>query len=376
MTHNEPRAGSNTHTFFFRELEALELVRKRTHRRTTTTRIWSVGCSTGDEAYSLAIHLDGLRVEIVGSDIRDDALATAIAGIYDVRHLRHMNEQLKSRYFALRGEVASIEPRLRHDVRFVRHHMVKDAPLTPSSGTHWDIILCRNVLLYYEDDEMAAALANLASALAPDGILVLGATEWASSAVLAKMPRDTPLVASLEDAVVIYRRAVTQSRRPQNKTRTNATTGAPEPMPDIISDASSLRIRGDALMNAGDVKRAIDLFETGLRMTPLVADLHARLAFCHLAAGQTAKAEAGLRRSLFLAPTLWPAALVLGDLLMTEDPQAAKRYLLQAWNAVEKGSLDAQAAATAQVAPFVCAESAALDAVRVRLAWIKQRERG
>jgi hypothetical protein len=78
---------------------------------------------------------------------------------------------------------------------------------------------------------------------------------------------------------------------------------------------------------------------------------------------------------LFLAPKLWPAALVLGDLLMSADARAARRFLLQAWDAVEGGGLDPASASTAQLAPFVCAESAALDAVRVRLAWLKGREK-
>jgi Tfp pilus assembly protein PilF len=384
MTQVQSRAGSNTHTYFFREPEALDFVRKRVAARGRAARVWCVGCSTGDETYSLGIALDGLRAEIVGSDIRDDALVTATAGTYHVRHLRHMSDAAKDKYFTRRGESVTVTERVRRDVRFVRHHMVEEAPLTPGPDGKWDVIFCRNVLLYYEDDQVATALANLASVLAPDGILVLGATEWAGSALLAKMPQEHLLSASLEDQVVIYRRAdamvgVSQQARKRPitaavRSAAQVKTAELELMPDTTTDVSELRRRGEQLMDAGDARRAAQTFETALRANPLVADLHARLAFCHLAMGKSAEAEQHLRRSLFLAPTLWPAALVLGDLLMTEDRQAAKRYLLQAWNAVEKGSLDAASAATAQVAPFVCAESAALDAVRVRLAWLKQRE--
>ncbi len=216
---------------------------------------------------------------------------------------------MKSSYFTRRGDSVTVAERVRRNVRFVRHHMVEEPPLTPGPDGAWDIILCRNVLLYYEDDAIVSALTNIASVLSRDGILILGATEWAGSAVLAKMPQEQLLVASLEDSVVVYHRADAQpSRRPRKRTQAKTSVGrstpassAPESefLPETTTDVSELRRRGEQFMDAGDSKRAIQVFETALRANPLVADLHARLAFCHLGTGQSANAEQHLRRALF-----------------------------------------------------------------------------
>lgn len=367
--HKEP--DSNTHTFFFREPEAMALVRERARYRGRIA-IWSAGCSTGDEVYSLAIRLDGFEREITGSDIRSDALATAESGTYPERRLRHTPADIVRTYFTRHGDNVRVEPQVRHNLRFVRHHILNDAPLKPLNAPLWDVIFCRNVLLYYYGDEVTTAISRLASVLAPDGILVLGASEWLSSDFLAKLPKEHQLVAELEGNVAVLKRGVPRVRSSVQAREPTAKPSVPLPPPTL--DTDELRSKGDALMDAGDAKGAIELFETGIRRDPLSADLYARVGFCHLARGDRGSAETALRRALFLTPTLWPAALVLGDLLMTEDTRAARRFLLQAWDAVEKGTLDPASTTAMKLAPFICAESAALDAVRVRLAWLNARQ--
>lgn len=146
-------------------------------------RIWSVPCSTGEEPYSIAIWLlenwamvDAYNIEILGSDIDTDALAAAIHGEYGERALARLSPELLARYFdpAKDGRRRIIED-LRESVRYTTANLV-DAESMAAQG-RFDVILCRNVLIYFDEASRADAARNLYAALAPGGFLLLGHTE-------------------------------------------------------------------------------------------------------------------------------------------------------------------------------------------------------
>jgi len=146
-------------------------------------RIWSVPCSTGEEPYSIAIWLlenwalvDAYHIEIVGSDIDTRAMAAALAGEYGERSLGRLPASLRQRYFEPAGaDRWRIIEDLRESVSFTAVNLTDAAGMAAQVG--FDVIFCRNVLIYFDDASRAAAARHLYDALNPGGFLCLGHSE-------------------------------------------------------------------------------------------------------------------------------------------------------------------------------------------------------
>lgn len=144
-------------------------------------RIWSAGCASGEEAYSLAMLADqqlsacpGWDFEIIGSDISEAVLARARAGVYDERRLKYVDSSLASRYCRpLGGGRHRIDARLRGRVRFEAWNLERGP--APWSGI--DLVYCQNLLIYFDRARRADIAARLAASLNPGGLLVLGPGE-------------------------------------------------------------------------------------------------------------------------------------------------------------------------------------------------------
>ncbi|MCR5874531.1 protein-glutamate O-methyltransferase CheR [Phenylobacterium sp. J426] len=177
-------------TYFYREDHQLrclsanllpELVRGR--GAGDKVRIWSLPCSTGEEAYSIAIWLlenwpmvDAYHVEICGSDIDTAALAQARLGRYGERALSRLPAELVDRYFEapFHGEREIIGD-LKESVAFSPANLMEGSSLAPHG--RFDVIFCRNVLIYFDDAARARAVDNLYTALQPGGFVCLGHSE-------------------------------------------------------------------------------------------------------------------------------------------------------------------------------------------------------
>jgi chemotaxis protein methyltransferase CheR len=146
-------------------------------------RIWSIPCSTGEEPYSIAIWLlenwglvDAYNIDIVGSDIDTDAIQAAREGVYGERALSRLPDNLRELYFE--REAADrwrIIQDLRESVRFGRVNLVD-----PGAGDvqgRFEVIFCRNLLIYFDERARSLAMDNIYRALAPGGFLCLGHTE-------------------------------------------------------------------------------------------------------------------------------------------------------------------------------------------------------
>jgi chemotaxis protein methyltransferase CheR len=178
-------------TYFYREHQQLnclaqsllpEIVAKRGSG--DLVRIWSVPCSTGEEPYSIAIWLlenwksvDVYNIEIVGSDIDTRVLADAMVGEYGERALARLSPEVVARYFepAMSGGGRRIIQDLRESVKFTTTNLV-DASTTTAQG-QFDIIFCRNVLIYFDEASRLVASRNLYEALNPNGFICLGHSE-------------------------------------------------------------------------------------------------------------------------------------------------------------------------------------------------------
>lgn len=178
-------------TSFFRDLRPFELLREtmlprliETRRTARSLRFWSAACSTGQEAYSLAMlmkeHfplLAGWNIRIEGTDICNEVVERAQAATY---HRIEMNRGLPARfvlrYFDHHGEDWTVKPDVRKMCNF-RLANLCTPPLPFSTGEKFDVIFLRNVMLYFSMETRRTLMAGIHRLLAPDGILFLGSSE-------------------------------------------------------------------------------------------------------------------------------------------------------------------------------------------------------
>jgi chemotaxis protein methyltransferase CheR len=174
-------------TYFFRDKTPFEHLREGVlpalaqARRGARIRIWSAACSTGQEPYSIAMMLDqapqlvqGVPVEIVASDISDRCLERARQGLFTQFEVqRGLPIQLLMHYFTQQDDHWRISERLRGQITFRKQNLIEaSAPLGK-----FDVVLCRNVLTYFDGPTKTEVLERICQQLNPGGLLVLGASE-------------------------------------------------------------------------------------------------------------------------------------------------------------------------------------------------------
>lgn len=178
----------NNESFFFRDTamfatlktEAFPALRERRADR-RTLRVWCAGTSTGQEAYSVAMLIDsdreqwkGWDVEVVGTDISASVIERARSGRYSQFEIqRGLSVEFMLRYFTQDGSDWVINPRIQAMVRFQEDNLLKQRGDLP----RFDLILCRNVLMYFAPETRQIAYSKLERSLEDDGMLMLGAAE-------------------------------------------------------------------------------------------------------------------------------------------------------------------------------------------------------
>ncbi|GAA0481099.1 protein-glutamate O-methyltransferase CheR [Salinibacillus aidingensis] len=139
-------------------------------------KIWSAACSTGEEPYTIAMimnqHISLSNVEIVATDIDENALQAARNGVYPGKSLKEVPEDLKRKYFQENNGIYTIDPNLKKAITFKKHNLLKD-----TYGREYDLIVCRNVLIYFTDEAKEEIYQGFSHSLADDGILFVGSTE-------------------------------------------------------------------------------------------------------------------------------------------------------------------------------------------------------
>jgi two-component system, chemotaxis family, CheB/CheR fusion protein len=174
-------------TSFFRDPEAWELIRKEVvpgllaeRGPDYPIRIWSAGCASGQEAYSLVmVFADAIgperfrqRIKIYATDVDDEALTQARHAIYAEADVAGVSEELLDRYFEQQGNRYVFRKDLRRSVIFGRNDLVQDAPIS-----RIDLLVCRNTLMYFNAETQGKILGRFHFALAPRGLLFLGKAE-------------------------------------------------------------------------------------------------------------------------------------------------------------------------------------------------------
>jgi chemotaxis protein methyltransferase CheR len=373
-------------TYFFREPEQLAFIRRtvlpelgsRHERR--AVRVWSAGCASGEEAYSLAILLyeagTASHAEILGTDISRARIAAARRARYAPWSLRGVPDEVVSRYFRRRDGRYELAPAIRSMASF-RYQNLPDGTSPPSfsDARGADLILCRNVLIYFDRNAVGRAARRLLAALDDDGWLFLGA----SDPPLADM---VPCEVVMTEAGVAYRRqpaprgivsTVTSldsagpvADEPTSElpapcglapdlsaaaTAPTPATTAEEVAPDYTipyaardyeraAELAGMRVREDArdegawvtlvraLANLGRLPEAGRACAAALETHHVSVELVYLHATLLASAGRPAEAAAAARRALYLDRTLAPAHLMLGaSLARLGDVEGGRRAL-------------------------------------------------
>jgi len=340
-------------TYFFRnppQMRALrtsvlpELLRVAAGRG-RRLRIWSAGCSTGEEPYTIAMMLLDLQpdiaswdVTVLGTDISEAALRAARRGVYRARAVQLATPAELARFVpAGPGRLAVSEP-VRRLVELRHHNLVGD----PSAGNDFDLVLCRNVTIYFSRPTTRALMERLHASLRDGGYLFLGHSEtlWQVSDAF----RLVRLGAGAGAAYVYQRvddgpRPRTPAPRPRRAAAPPRRADPPPSVP-VSSDDAAAPVR--ATLVAGDYGGAARLAARALVREPLRAELHYLLGVALADQGKDAAALPVLRRAVYLAPGDGLAHFLLAGVLQrTGDGPAAQREFRAA--ALALSTCDAQA---------------------------------
>lgn len=139
-------------------------------------KIWSAACSTGEEPYTTAMvlsnHLPLSQIFILATDLDENAIGRAKVGIYPERSLAEVPANMKSKYFEKQAAFYKVDDAIKKTVTFKKHNLLKD-----TYEKNFDLIICRNVMIYFTEDAKDQIYQSFSDSLKPGGILFVGSTE-------------------------------------------------------------------------------------------------------------------------------------------------------------------------------------------------------
>ncbi|WP_339249990.1 protein-glutamate O-methyltransferase CheR [Sporosarcina sp. FSL W8-0480] len=139
-------------------------------------KAWSAACSTGEEPYSLAMvlasHVPLGDISILATDLDAGVLDKARVGVYTERSLKEIPSKILDRYFINKGQHYQVKDEIKRTVQFKQHNLLNDY-----YGYGYDLIICRNVMIYFTDKAKEQLYINFSKALRPNGVLFVGSTE-------------------------------------------------------------------------------------------------------------------------------------------------------------------------------------------------------
>jgi chemotaxis protein methyltransferase CheR len=327
-------------TYFFRERKAFdaladavlpELIRRR-RGHDQRLRLWSAACSTGEEPYSLAILLQGLLpdwrdwdVTILATDINTQFLHKAVEGLYGEWSFRESSPQFRERYFnPTANRRFAIMPEIRKLVTFAQLNLASGGFPSVATNTHaMDVILCRNLLIYFTPPQACRLVENLRHSLLDNGWLVVSPSEC--SQILFSQ-----FVATNFPGAILYRKSDPDDWTPSTWPTAAGTAAASETAqessapvsPAVLTDAcaamdatgpSALSLRSRVLADQGKLTEALDCSERWLAVDKLDASAHYLHAVILQELGETGAARRSLQRAVYLQPDFVLAHFALGN---------------------------------------------------------------
>jgi chemotaxis protein methyltransferase CheR len=340
-------------TYFFRDAPSFELLEQRVIPELVRARlgaerglrVWSAGCSTGEEPYSIAIALTRSipdlaqwDIAIEATDLNAQALKRAAQGVYGEWSFRGTRPELRELFFRRTPEGRyQIDPRIQEMVRFSPHNLAQPSALAPFPARAFDLIFCRNVLMYFCAERSRQALAQLTAALRPGGWLFLSAVETSHVSnrdlemltfgdALAYRKRAAPM------AEATYAVAWAPAPQPASKLRPLPPQSASVPAPSGDTqgqlDARAMGELATEHANAGRLDVARLWCEKAMHADKLSARWPLLLAAVLQEQGQLDDAVTALKRALYLDPSAAAAHFTLGNLMRQQGAleQSARCY--------------------------------------------------
>lgn len=311
-------------TYFFRDQGQFDLLRLRLlpelierHQHEKTLRIWSAGCSSGEETYSLAILMDMLlpmreswQILILGSDFNPDLLQKAHDGRYRGWSFRGFQHELKQLYFQrVSNEEWLINERIRNKVTFQNCDLIK-TPFPNHELCDMDLILCRNVFIYFPFDIVTTVAEKLANTLNEGGYLMTAHTEL--------LGHHIPLLESklFSDSIVYQRRASSSLAEisPPEIINVSKKSALGVFLPPIKLHTIHSVIAAQELANRGEYEQAEKYCHEALVATPLEIEPYFLLAQLAQLRGDFKQAEELLNKILYLDDNYVAAYLELAAL--------------------------------------------------------------
>ena len=284
-------------TFFLREQRQLDaiswrLLLERAHTAGSgVIRVWSAACATGEEPYTLALLASEAffpgdpPVSILGTDISTAALEGALAGRYGARSVRAVTPAQRGRYFEAKGDQFLVGERLRRLVRFAPHNLAHD-PIPPLGEDRFDLIVCRNVLIYFDNETVERAIDGLERALRPDGMLILGSADTLCGTVRRLEQIGAEPAAARPSKLSV----VPTLRRPLGRPA--------EPAVADALDAEACFLKGLGALEAGDSAAATVALRRALYVDPTFALAAFILGRAHEAASESVAARRAYEQAL------------------------------------------------------------------------------
>jgi chemotaxis protein methyltransferase CheR len=153
-----------------------EIIPELVGRFGKSLKVWSAACSTGDEPYSLVMalsrHVPLNQINIIATDIDKQVIEKAKLGLYDEKSIIAVPDDFKKKYFTKVGPSYQISDEIKSRVQFKQHNLLKD-----SYPDRCDLIVCRNVLIYFTDDAKDEVFRKFSNSLKLNGLLFIGSTE-------------------------------------------------------------------------------------------------------------------------------------------------------------------------------------------------------
>jgi chemotaxis protein methyltransferase CheR len=367
-------------TYFFREPKAFDALRARIlpellgrrRGREQRLRLWSAACSTGEEAYSLAILVQQLlpdwqdwEVTILATDINERSLQKAVAGVYGEWSFRESPPEFKERYFT-RGSNGrfTIAPKIRQCVQFAHMNLAQDG-FSPTINTgSMDVIFCRNVLIYFTAAHVLKLVENLRRSLVNEGWLVVSPSEC-SQALFSQFaavnfpgsilyqkgnPQQGSPLSWAPSFGMLAESTATAYALPRPSTMALANTPAPEmrpAVPEMLSAApeaapeqvltaetessQTFSLQARTLANLGRHADALAWCERWIAANKIDAAAHYVHATVLQEMGEREMARRSLQRAVYLQPDFALAHFVLGNLARADArPAEAHKHFANA----------------------------------------------
>jgi chemotaxis protein methyltransferase CheR len=348
-------------TYFFRQREQFDALRDTVfpelldrNDASRRIRVWSAGCATGAEAYSLGILLDlelrdrisGWDISILATDINTEFLARAREARFRSWAFRETPEKVKLRCFERDGESWLLKPEFRRRVSFRQHNLANSEDFRELGGP-FDLILCRNVMIYFGPELIRKAAAAFYDALTPGGWLVVGHAELniETFASFSSVNLDgVTFYRKPLDGLTKHMREVRASRNARPRPELRAEPAAPPrparrrtPLPPPVSPVRSAPIpdvgQVRLLADRGEWSAAAVLGRDLVGAEPLNAPAHFTLGLILEHTTSCEEAERSLRRAIYLdrgfALAHYHLGLCLERIRRTEDARKSLRNVMQ-----------------------------------------------